>query len=86
MDAASVPSYQVLSDQILSFLIFMMLALLVLAALFAAFTFLLRFRNDREIRIWENRKSRWDPFLFEATANPEAVAGLWEAVGEGDAD
>jgi HEAT repeat protein len=84
MDGAAVSPYQVLSDQILSFLIILILVLLVLATLFAAFTFLLRFRNDRAARIWSDRKSRWEPILFEVTADPDSVADLWEAVEEGD--
>jgi HEAT repeat protein len=84
MDGASVSSYQVLSDQVLSFLISIILILLVLTVLFAAFTFLLRFRNDRAARIWAERKGRWDPILFEATADPDSVSDLWEAVDEGD--
>lgn len=74
----------ILSDQVLWALGLLILLLLGMALFFAAFTFFLRLRNEREARRWEELERTWEPALMEVLAHPEEVEALWEKVGPND--
>ncbi len=74
----------ILSDRFLWVLGLMILVLLGLALFFAAFTFLLRLRTEKEARIWAGLKESWEPTLLEALTDPSRLNALWRKVGEKD--
>jgi len=71
-----------LSDQFLWILVLMILVLLGLALFFAAFTFLLRLRTEKEARLWVRLEESWEPTLLEALTDPGQLKALWRKVGE----
>ncbi|MGD2120399.1 MAG: HEAT repeat domain-containing protein [Gemmatimonadota bacterium] len=72
-----------MADRVFLSLVGLVAVLLAMTILFAAFTFFLRLRNERETRLWERLTNVWESLLLDALSEPEKLEELWAEVTDG---